>query len=116
MDDFSTGWWLTGHASGHKISAPVTPHNNNNKNKNNNNNKLFQHIAVTIQRFNSVLFWDSFFVSRESQDNSDAYPVATPAFDFNFFELLILGIFTTEGEKNYYYYYYYYYYYKTDNF
>ena len=26
-------------------------------------------------------------------------PSHTPAFDFNFFELLTLGIFTTEGEK-----------------
>jgi len=47
---------------------------------------LSQRIAVTIQRFNSVLFRD-FFVTQESQD------------DFNFFELLTLGIFTTEGVK-----------------
>ena len=50
--------------------------------KNNNNNRsreihgklasyLFQRIAVTTQRFNSVLFRD-FFVAHESQDDSDA--------------------------------------------
>jgi len=32
---------------------------------------LFQRIAVTTQRFNSVLFQDS-FVAHESQDDSDA--------------------------------------------
>jgi len=32
---------------------------------------LFQRIAVTTQRFNSVLFRDS-FVAHESQDDSDA--------------------------------------------
>ena len=32
---------------------------------------LFQHIAVTTQHFNSVLFQDS-FVAHESQDDSDA--------------------------------------------
>jgi len=32
---------------------------------------LFQRIAVTTQRFNSILFRDS-FVARESQDDSDS--------------------------------------------
>ena len=52
---------------------------------------LFQHIAVTTQHFNSVLFRD-FRCPR-------LRCLAIPAFDFNFLELLTLGVFTTEGKK-----------------
>ena len=44
---------------------------------NNNNNAreasyLYQRIAVTTQRFNSVLFRDSFVAQESQQDDSDA--------------------------------------------
>jgi len=65
---------------------------------NNNNNNTAYCSHHTTQRFNSVLFRD-FFVAHESQVPERLRCLATPAFDFNFFELLTLGIFTTEGVK-----------------
>jgi len=38
-------------------------------------------------------------VLNNNNNNKRFRCLSTPAFDFNFFELLTLGIFTTEGEK-----------------
>ena len=56
---------------------------------------FFQNLGRRISQ-NSVLFRDSFCCPGVP---GRFRCIATPAFDFNFFELLTLGIFTTEGKK-----------------